>query len=332
MISSATGALLKNKHPAYIYLPPAIVILLSFLAMCGSPLYGQKKQPFFQQLSTPEGLSHPDVHAIESDQQGFLWIGTSHGLNRYDGYQFVSFTKQQDNPTSLAGNKIRALQMARDNVLWVGSNVGLQRFDTTLESFENFPIDSDNPIESDNLIDSDNLRANDITDLALDASGLGLWVASAGGLHYLDFATKTFGSFYAEKQPEGLISNDLMTLHASPAGHGVWLAGTAGVLQYLDASKNQFLSYAFADGDPAYITALEFDSTGRLWVATNGRGLCYLDDKKGQLVELETWASLGAPTVYALKEDAAGNFWVGTWSEGLFPPPSRSIPIHSLCP
>src|SRR5512133_1256949 len=45
----------------------------------------------FEQVSIEQGLSESVVRAILQDRQGFLWFGTDDGLNRFDGYNFVTY-------------------------------------------------------------------------------------------------------------------------------------------------------------------------------------------------------------------------------------------------
>ena len=45
----------------------------------------------FNRLSIEQGLSQSAVQSITQDREGFIWLGTQQGLNRYDGYDFVQF-------------------------------------------------------------------------------------------------------------------------------------------------------------------------------------------------------------------------------------------------
>ena len=46
---------------------------------------GQGAQPRFRHVTIEDGLSQNDLHALAQDRQGFVWIGTKDGFNRYDG-------------------------------------------------------------------------------------------------------------------------------------------------------------------------------------------------------------------------------------------------------
>ena len=40
----------------------------------------------FERISRAEGLSNATINFISQDSKGFLWIGTSHGLHKFDAY------------------------------------------------------------------------------------------------------------------------------------------------------------------------------------------------------------------------------------------------------
>lgn len=64
------------------------------------------------------------------DDQGFLWLGTYDGLNRYDGKNVRVFRHEFDNPNSLSGNVINELHDAEEGYLWVLTTMGLDKFST----------------------------------------------------------------------------------------------------------------------------------------------------------------------------------------------------------
>ena len=45
----------------------------------------------FRHLDARDGLSNSQINYLFQDSRGFIWIGTSYGLNRYDGYRFRTF-------------------------------------------------------------------------------------------------------------------------------------------------------------------------------------------------------------------------------------------------
>ena len=69
----------------------------------------KSKEHTLQRLSVEQGLSSSYVQDITQDQNGFLWIATSNGLNRYDAYDFKTFSHQANDSSSLGSNRINSL-------------------------------------------------------------------------------------------------------------------------------------------------------------------------------------------------------------------------------
>jgi len=68
-----------------------------------------------------DGLSSNSVLSIIQDNKGFMWIGTSNGLNRYDGYNFVSYFPEKGK-ISLIDNRIKKISENKNGFLWIYSN------------------------------------------------------------------------------------------------------------------------------------------------------------------------------------------------------------------
>ena len=69
-----------------------------------------------------EGLPEQTVQAFAQTPDGYLWIGTTGGLVRFDGAHFVVFDRQ--NTPALHENDIFCLMVSRDGVLWIGTEGG----------------------------------------------------------------------------------------------------------------------------------------------------------------------------------------------------------------
>lgn len=93
--------------------------LLISLAFYPAALFSQKYLPF-EFFTQDQGLSQNSVNCILKDQQGFIWFGTSDGLNRYDGYEFVIFKNNPSDSFSLPDNFILSLAQSAPDVIWIG--------------------------------------------------------------------------------------------------------------------------------------------------------------------------------------------------------------------
>jgi ligand-binding sensor domain-containing protein len=85
--------------------------------------------PFFSTLSMRDGLPSNIISWVAQDKNNFMWIGTSNGLCRYDGYRFITLKKGEATNT-LSANEVSSLLVVGD-YLWVGTWKGLCKINTT---------------------------------------------------------------------------------------------------------------------------------------------------------------------------------------------------------
>ena len=84
-------------------------------------------------FSVAEGLSQSTVTAISEDQDGYVWIGTLNGLNRFDGKEFK---KYYSNDTSgLSSSFIQSIIYDGKRLL-IGTDNGLNIYNQDTDKFE----------------------------------------------------------------------------------------------------------------------------------------------------------------------------------------------------
>jgi ligand-binding sensor domain-containing protein len=108
-----------------------IVLTLFLLALCSTVPAQQAKQYSFKHFSVASGLASNSVNAVVQDRDGYIWMATTNGLQRYDGNSFLTFKSRQGDPSSIPNTSISQLYLDRKGRLWVmydNNNVGI--FDT----------------------------------------------------------------------------------------------------------------------------------------------------------------------------------------------------------
>lgn len=88
-----------------------------------------------------DGLSSSKVTSLLYDQEGFLWVGTDYGLNRFNGIHFTTFLPvQSDTAYSAPGNEyITSLAQTKSGRIWIGTQNGLYYYDSFTKKFMPFP-------------------------------------------------------------------------------------------------------------------------------------------------------------------------------------------------
>src|SRR2546430_14958887 len=87
-----------------------------------SVAFGQPRSYVSRIWRTQDGLPENRIRAISQTPDGYLWIGTSGGLARFDGVRFVVYGRF--NTPTMTDDNIRALAVAKDGSLWAGTDGG----------------------------------------------------------------------------------------------------------------------------------------------------------------------------------------------------------------
>ncbi|RYU93776.1 ligand-binding sensor domain-containing protein [Emticicia agri] len=142
-----------------------------------------------EHFDSKNGLSSNEIKAAVQDNDGFLWIATLEGLNRYDGERFFSFTHTKDT-NSIISDQISSIIVLPDNKLAIGTADGLTIMDTHKQTFRNIFFARSADLK---LLD------NNVYDLKSDRKG-NLWVLTFSGLHVLDKNFRIVDSYYTPEE------------------------------------------------------------------------------------------------------------------------------------
>ncbi len=120
------------------------IVILALLILISSRL-GAQRNYLFENISISEGLSNKEVEHIFQDSNGFLWVSTVDGLNRYNGHSIKVFKNDRNDSTTLANNYCSAITEDTDGYIWVSHLGGsISRFDPIDESFKTYLIQGGN--------------------------------------------------------------------------------------------------------------------------------------------------------------------------------------------
>lgn len=92
---------------------------IPFTAVCTYDNESASYQRYFDRITMDSGLSSSSVTSILKDRTGYVWVGTTEGLNRYDGYTFKVFLPVPDCPESIQSSSIDKLFEDSDGGIWI---------------------------------------------------------------------------------------------------------------------------------------------------------------------------------------------------------------------
>lgn len=102
--------------------------------------YFQPSNVQVEELGVNQGLSQGMINCIYQDREGYLWICTKDGLNRYDGYHITTYRNDVNDPYSLPDNYCNCIVEDDKGNLWIGTNTkGLFLFEKTSKRYFSVP-------------------------------------------------------------------------------------------------------------------------------------------------------------------------------------------------
>ncbi|MEM7657541.1 MAG: two-component regulator propeller domain-containing protein [Bacteroidota bacterium] len=306
-------------------------LLLCWFISCHGLLLAQPTAPElqFQRFGVEDGLSQVTVNAIIQDTQGYLWVGTNQGLNRYDGYEFRQYLADASQHTGPSHNFINALLEDHQGMLWVGTANGLNRYDPSQDEWTYF-----SPKEGDTT----SLVHHDIYSLYEDQQQR-LWIGTGVGFCRLDqtanspedwtfrqwiprqghhpyhLPSSTVHEFVEEEETLWLIATSKVE-DGSPHGSGHLVQFDLATERIRSFGGTSTESEALPDVE---LRSIELDHRNRLWLGGTHKGLMrMLDEEIPDFATYPLHPDTGIPhgLVTELFEDAAHHFWAGTF-EGL---------------
>ncbi len=93
----------------------------------------------FRRLDARDGLSSSQANAIFRDSQGYVWIATPYGLNRYDGYRFKVYYSHVNDSLSMLRNHVADVQEGPDGRLWINHGTAYSVLDPKTDCFDRHP-------------------------------------------------------------------------------------------------------------------------------------------------------------------------------------------------
>lgn len=279
----------------------------------------------FEYISTKDGLNQNSVLDVYQDNDGFLWIGTYAGLNRYDGNTIFGYKHNYLNEYQLSDMHIRSICKDTNEILLIATTSGINRFFPKTREFLNFSYDTSN-LQS--------LSNNTVYKVIKDRDG-DIWLATwGGGLNKMvripgDYADERMARYtfqhYLPSEEKGSISSAFLgDLDISPDGL-LWIAANNG-LNVFDKKTNTFRHYKHNPLDAnslSYndISTVGSDRKGNIWIGTWGGGLNYLDRRTGKILRfknsLSDNQSLSHNIIMNIYCDRRGDMWIATWGGGL---------------
>ncbi|PTQ97898.1 signal transduction histidine kinase [Mucilaginibacter yixingensis] len=334
----------KPVHRPIKFIKKALVAFLLSACICSAA--AAQVSYTVEQIGLEKGLSNSAARSFCQDRNGFIWIGTNDGLNRYDGYEFKVFRKREGDTTGLINNWINVIAEDATAHLWIGTHGGVSVYDPVTGKFSTVMFRQREGAPLQRLInDTEGILFDQQGNACLRITDGRLIVFKEGSLQsgrvvntnqgkVTAICNGTGQTIWALVEGKGLCKYNLQSgalqfITKAPFGvsriladhDALWLSGN-GELHHYNIATNTFdRHFGHADGlSSSRISDLQLVNNQQLWVGTDGGGINILDKSTGKFSYMEAGdsrSSLSSNAVLALYKDKQSRIWIGTYRGGI---------------
>jgi ligand-binding sensor domain-containing protein len=262
-----------------------LLVILAFSTLLHKNAFCQT--PYFKDIQIDKEDNTVSPSILIQDYEGLIWVGTNHGVYKFDGFNFEKVGGPQ-----LYNKHVTSLYQSKDNKIWIGTNDGI------LYSFYNDNLDS-NKIKFQGAIKS--IVENNLGEL---------WIATySDGIYILK------NGFF--KKIKELQDAAFYSLIKHPNGN-IYAASDIGLFEInFSNNTNQVTLYNSNQGlDDNIVISIALHHDNNLWLGLQEKGVCTFDTKEKRFNKLkyaDNWSS-GAVLALCLLEN---EFWIGTDKNGI---------------
>ncbi|OGU54376.1 MAG: hypothetical protein A2006_14450 [Ignavibacteria bacterium GWC2_35_8] len=298
---------MKTKLKSFRFL----IIAFQFLANLNFP---QQNSLRFENFTINNGLSNNSINCILQTQDGFLWIATKDGLNRFDGQNFKIYKNDPNNKQSLPENYVMSLFESKDGTFWVGTwGGGLCKFNPINESFTPYDLE---------YTDDDYIQA-----LFEDHQNFIWYGTTSGGLNRLNPKTTQIIIYRPRLPAKNNFPDENIASIDQDEKNNLWIGTWNSGLVKFNPAEQSFIQFKSNPSDKHSI------SNNRVWnIFNNGDGTLLLSTYSGMDIfntstnEIDPYSDVLQKfninftlILRQIIKDRKGNLWIGSYNYlGLF--------------
>ena len=257
--------------------------------------YAQSKNLIFNNINIEQGISQSTIEAIFQDSEGYIWLGTNDGLNRYNGYEFKIYN-YEEYQNSISHNGITDITEDKYGNIWVNTVSGVNKINKKTEKISNY-TEINGKIKEDSTTEIIVTKDNNIL------------VGTYEGLNIYNAKEDRFDVILEEK--DGILSSCIYSIDEDINGN-IWIGTELGLNKL---SKDFKVLETYTSESEIYNIFCD-DENGFVWAGSDSSGLLKIDTKTKEVTQyindIEDENSLPANQVGAIIRDSKGNLWVGT--------------------
>ncbi|MBX2842703.1 MAG: hypothetical protein KTR26_13110 [Flammeovirgaceae bacterium] len=288
------------------------IIFLTLFIQNGFFAIGQD-QFFIKSYDVKQGLSNNFTRNIIQSDNGFIWIATADGLNKFDGYTFKIFKNDPEDPNSISNNNVNQIALDKNGKIWLGTwGGGINVFDPVTEKTIRLPYELE--------IDGEKINASFINNLFNDSQG-NMWAGiNESGLFKFNVDNFSYLAYQHKSTKNGLSRNRVVDMDEDGKGN-IWIATIGGGLNKLNPKTNQFTIYGKGENHPDSLNSDQLncvfiDKKERLWIGSWEDGLFRMDIESEKFKRYQANNDepnhLKSNDIWQIEETDDGKIWIGS--------------------
>ena len=296
--------------------------LFSLVPIFIFPLCAFCQNLHFKHYTVEDGLSYyriPRASNLLQDEQGFLWIPTFNGLNRFDGREFRVFKNDPNNPNSIDNNVVLRICQDTEGKIWasIDGSREVNIYDPQTGIFEKLQDDS-------NFLA--NAPGQRINTMAKDKDG-NMWLSSSSHIYKCQKGSRVAELYRLKNSATG--NTFLQTKDGK-----IWIGSNDGLYMLLP-EQDSFVHYILDSnhiGNRKYngVKSMIEDENGEIWVTSREIG-CAIFNPANQSFRPFPKNLLLQPNQapVTLLNDTKGNIWLGDRGVVIqYQPAQGTVKIH----
>ncbi|MBN1925051.1 MAG: hypothetical protein JW798_04380 [Prolixibacteraceae bacterium] len=328
-----------------------LAILLLFYSLTG---YTLQSGASFKRYSTKEGLSNNWVRCVYHDSYGYMWFGTSSGLNRFDGAKFKIYKPVFTDSLEQGNVTINAIIEKDSFNLWICTDIGMYLYNYLTDKLvlyelleENFPLlcctyddenclwigsnrgliklDKEGKVEKIFIYDPSNpssISSNYVNTIFFDSYS-NLLAGTKNGLNIYSRETNKFKRYLYEPKRKTISGNDVLSI-LEDGEKRIWLGTAFNGLKLCEWKSDELVITKIIEGS---INSLMCDDLNNLWIGHgSGGGLDRISLNNFSPTNLKIThfeneptnpRSIGGNSIFCIYQDRLNDIWLGTFSRGV---------------
>lgn len=215
----------------------------------------------FRRIDMSSGLSHNSALCFLQDSNGFMWVGTRDGLNRYDGIEFQTYKHLFKDSLSISNNHVNCIYQSSDGTIWIGTADGVNYYDNTIDV-----------IKRCNRINGSNSQEVGYVRSIVELPDQNIWIGTTDGIYVFNKNKNFVGQIRIDPDIES--DSNVIICFFTDSNNRLWVGTRKGIYRYDEGQfQRVYVDPVREESEKQFeIREITESEDGEFWIATEKHG------------------------------------------------------------